>query len=406
MEIVTAKIDGLELSGFRGDYIFEKICQNGIYYENDILEKWLPALQDFGTILDIGANLGNHSLFWAKRRPNALIYSFEPFNDSFMCLRENVEVNGLSGRIIPVNMAVGKSEGYAQVSEFDPSNLGGTTFIMSSEPTEHQVISADSFVSQTNIENIAFVKIDTEGFEVLILSGMVEVLKKNKPIIWIEVSYESYRDVKAFMSKHNYRLLDYSGFNMLYTSYSDHNIIFDDSTEDRVFDEMLKYLDRTNFYYKAYITAKKWSEDKGVDLEKSHEQYKDVVAKLDKANEKYRESMETYNRLKGWYDDALAKLSDAQKQYTFTKTLNAEYAEELTVNITDSHHYILILQNLRNTLSRQQSQVNALKQENQEYRRKLSLITDSWYGKILVKCYRLIKKVCAHNPFQKKAGGA
>ena len=57
----VTELDGYHIHGFEGDYIFLGIKNTGQYYEKETLKKWTPLLRNVKTILDIGANLGNHT---------------------------------------------------------------------------------------------------------------------------------------------------------------------------------------------------------------------------------------------------------------------------------------------------------------------------------------------------------
>ena len=70
-----------------------------------------------------------------------------------------------------------------------------------------------------------------------------------------------------------------------------------------------------------------------------------------------------------------------------------ELAEELMVYVQNTHKDIELLDYLKRLISSQQTQIKVLKQENEQYRKKLSRITDSWYGKILVACYKKFRRL-------------
>lgn len=54
----------------------------------------LPAVLHPETILDIGANIGIASIFFALRYPSAKIYAFEPIPENFELLKRNIEGYG------------------------------------------------------------------------------------------------------------------------------------------------------------------------------------------------------------------------------------------------------------------------------------------------------------------------
>ena len=176
-EVCTAQVDDLIVEGMKGDYVFETIKRRNTFYEYSILEKWLPYMRHSKIILDIGANLGNHTLFWAKNTDYLAIYAFEPYQVSYERLRDNIANNHLSN-VFPLNYGVGERNGYSKVVNFSEDNYGATTLdTVIRDSGDVRIISIDAFVSEQGLENVDFVKIDTEGFEESVLSGMKQVIE-------------------------------------------------------------------------------------------------------------------------------------------------------------------------------------------------------------------------------------
>src|SRR5258706_8625512 len=65
------------------------------------------------SILDVGANIGAASLWFARRAPRATIVAVEPAAETAARLRENVARNGLADRIHVVQSALGGRRGAA-----------------------------------------------------------------------------------------------------------------------------------------------------------------------------------------------------------------------------------------------------------------------------------------------------
>ena len=86
----------ITIIGYEGDYILSTIENTGDFYESAILKKWTPLLGQPTNILDIGANIGNHTIYWATHLPVQQITALEPYPDNFDCLRKNIENNHLS----------------------------------------------------------------------------------------------------------------------------------------------------------------------------------------------------------------------------------------------------------------------------------------------------------------------
>jgi len=68
-------------------------------------------------------------------------------------------------------------------------------------------------------------------------------------------------------------------------------------------------------------------------------------------------------------------------------------ALELMACMKDTNKEIQDLQEIRCLFNNYQIQINYLKNENDEFRRKIGMITDTWVGKIAITCYRSIKRI-------------
>ena len=405
MEVTREKVGALFVNGYKGDYIFETICKNG-FYEFEPLQKWLPVVQHCRIILDIGANIGNHALYWATHLMDATIFAFEPFPDNAICLEQNIVDNQLEHRIFAVRKALGNKKQYAEVVSVDTTNLGATSFRSTSVETGIEITTVDIFVDENSIVDVDFIKIDTEGFELAVLAGMEDTLKRYSPIVWIEVSYDTYKEVNRILVAHQYSLVDAIGFNMLYVPASQ-EVSIDDFTADRFFDESLKYLERTNLYYQNYTKTKAQYDALYPKYQKANIQYSAINQKLNEANEKYRTATENHRLLQDrlrtqesaaqelshQLEEANVLLKEANVQIKDLEKINQAYADELVSYVKETEEQIAVLQEINRLYDNQQAQIIRLNQEIAEYRRKLSRITDTWYGKIALKCFRLLKKL-------------
>lgn len=187
----------------RDDLLQGIIAGHETYQEADLLfyirEKYIPRE---AVILDIGANIGNHTVFFAKECAAKKIYAFEPIEHMFRILERNVQLNHMERTVELYNCAVGNGEQrYASVSLRNPQNLGGTALKVD-ETGELPVVSIDSLQID---EPIAFVKIDVEGFEVSVLEGAEHTLKKHMPVIFVEAFPQNYDKVSRLLDSYGYR---------------------------------------------------------------------------------------------------------------------------------------------------------------------------------------------------------
>lgn len=153
-------------------------------------EKWIDDryllqryLREDMVVMDVGANIGYLTLFFCKKvGPRGAVFAFEPEPDNYRELALTVERNQIEW-CTTVNCACGQSDrevsmalglnGYIQ-----PDNAG---------PVHCHMVSLDSFVRQHEISRIDLVKIDVEGFEADVLGGMSEILRRQRPMLYVEV---------------------------------------------------------------------------------------------------------------------------------------------------------------------------------------------------------------------------
>lgn len=206
---------------FAFDAISIKILVKGQFEAEGLtlLEKEVfPLLQNRRVCLDIGANIGNHSLFFAKFFDQ--IFAFEPNLKAFKLLQINAN---LAPNIKSLN--IGASNQKQTLTAFeDPLNLGATTVekdvanrrIENSKTRETKSIllkmeRLDDVVPESVFGRIDFIKIDVEGHELAALKGAEKLLLSSFPVVAFEAQKETIVDGSSDVI--NYlRDLGYSNF--------------------------------------------------------------------------------------------------------------------------------------------------------------------------------------------------
>ena len=164
--------------------------------------------------LDIGANLGEYSLFMAKRLSAGKVIAFEPMEKMVSILNENIKLNKLSN-IQVCHFGLSNQNGVAQVHEVDDVHEGLGTFFLgdrkSKVATQVALKKLDDEVNSFQVNRIDFIKIDIEGSELYALKGGKETILKFKPHILIEINEPTYKaagysvaEVEAFFDEVNY----------------------------------------------------------------------------------------------------------------------------------------------------------------------------------------------------------
>jgi len=187
--IKTVSFGSLKIKLHIDDWIQQNIYFLG-EYEGAELKLLNQHLASNSTFIDIGANFGLYTLSASKKITNSgKIICFEPYPENYQALMNNISINNLS-KITAENKAVGDSQGklklYYQPNE---NNLGmvSASYIENSVVHEVEVISIDEYLKTQPLNKIDLIKIDVEGFEYQVLSGMKKALSTYSPKILIEI---------------------------------------------------------------------------------------------------------------------------------------------------------------------------------------------------------------------------
>jgi FkbM family methyltransferase len=143
------------------------------------------------TIVDIGANVGAASVFFALAYPDAQVYAFEPGSAPLSLLRQNAEPLrnitvfpfGLYSREHTLTLFQGKNDS-VESSIWQSSRTG-------EESEQIRLVCAPEFLAGHGINGIDILKIDTEGCEAPILRSLKQYLPAVK-VLYVE--YHSERD--------------------------------------------------------------------------------------------------------------------------------------------------------------------------------------------------------------------
>lgn len=198
---------------YQTDWVQSRIVKFADFYETNELEYLRKkVIKKGGCILDIGANIGNHTVFFAKLCHAKSIYAFEPMPDVFNILCRNVEINHVDSIVKLNNIALGSQCGKAKIKFLSPGNTG-VTQIEASDDGNMQLARLDDFT----FERIDFVKIDVEKYEYNLLLGAKQTLKEHSPIIYIEIWGEQYRKVNNLLNSYGYRkIMELAQCNYIY----------------------------------------------------------------------------------------------------------------------------------------------------------------------------------------------
>jgi len=175
----------IALSGPDGDWVIEAVIRSCDFYEIEMLDV-VATLDPRGWILDIGAQIGNHTTFFGSRTKCAGVISLEPNPHSFSWLEKNIEDNGFT-HVRAIQKAAGAEPGTAVLDIPQDSNSGMARIGESENGVPIEVTTIDDVVGDLDV---SLIKIDVEGFEVFALRGAAKTLARCQPHIFVEAQTE------------------------------------------------------------------------------------------------------------------------------------------------------------------------------------------------------------------------
>ena len=182
------------------DMIQHQTFVGKVYWDHGIMEMLKQYLPENPVVIDCGANIGSHTIYWAVEQNAKKVYAFEPLDHSFDILSVNVKLNNLSDRVELYNIGLSDEACKAGILCFSPNNIGGTNFRKDENGTT-KMLPLDSL----NIEEkVDLIKIDVENHEMFLLKGAEQTIAKNKPVILIETFWNK-EEIDEFLGKHGYK---------------------------------------------------------------------------------------------------------------------------------------------------------------------------------------------------------
>jgi FkbM family methyltransferase len=197
------------------DHIPNTIRRLGTFYELDLLDHVRQTVPRDGVFLDVGANIGNHTVFLASFVSENVV-SFEPHPEIYRTLCGVVEQNGLRN-VTCVNKALGRRADVMRLGlpEGSENNQGSYTLCHESgsatNAVEVSVVPLDDLLPtlpSIASKPIRAIKIDVEGAEEQVLGGAGKTIRTHRPHLFIEIQdAERQKIIAADLAKLGYKLV-------------------------------------------------------------------------------------------------------------------------------------------------------------------------------------------------------
>ena len=176
---VASDIGTYDIVLLADDHISNLIRNSGRPYESALVAIVRELTEPGATILDVGANLGNHTIYWAKA--GRRVIGFEPNPATANALRESVRINRLERWVTLHQVALGSVAAQGDLRLLLPANQGAIAV----EPAATGAISIVR-LDDMDVPNFSIMKIDVEGAEEAVLAGALDTITRVRPIVIAE----------------------------------------------------------------------------------------------------------------------------------------------------------------------------------------------------------------------------
>ncbi|MEO0745613.1 MAG: FkbM family methyltransferase [Pseudomonadota bacterium] len=181
--------------------IIQRVHLSGQFYETPELMALRNVFPRGGTLIDIGANIGNHTVFAALIWGAGRVIPIEPNPLAFGLLIQNVLVNRQDAVVDFSHLGVGLSDAAADgfAMQERKRNLGAAKML----PGEGDlsVVRGDVLLNGVRAD---LIKIDVEGMEMNVLAGLEGLLTTDRPMMLIEVDNHNASAFADWTTAHDY----------------------------------------------------------------------------------------------------------------------------------------------------------------------------------------------------------
>ncbi len=180
---------------------------------------WQHFLKGGRTFLDVGAHVGTWTLNIGHRFER--VFCFEPDPRGAEALKKNIKLSGLTNVEI-ITAAVGASDGTVQLSLY-PNPCTNTTLPIETgrghgagdtpiEVITVPLVALDTFIRERGINDVDFIKVDTEGAECMVIQGGLDMWRKQRPDFFVEMHGPFHRECRKLLDFEECDAIDMGGW--------------------------------------------------------------------------------------------------------------------------------------------------------------------------------------------------
>lgn len=187
----------------------------GMFYELASLDALRSLVQPGQTILDVGANIGNHTVYFAGEA-GCQVIPFECNPRMVENLRSTIHLNNLSSKVDLSQLGKAVSSFIGTIPfQFVRDDYSFVTTGAGDGLTPTPCLNLDSL----ELRDCALLKIDVDGGEMGVLEGARDVLARLRPVVAVEVMNFNTRRVLTLFDAYGYDILREDSRNDAYSDF-------------------------------------------------------------------------------------------------------------------------------------------------------------------------------------------
>lgn len=181
-----------------------------LMYETDILEEVLSTVSADDIFYDIGANVGVYTCFVGQQTDH--VVAFEPHTETAARLRDNISLNTVDADVYECAVADYSGTASLSIPQRSSQELGTGEFSLvhmddADDVGEIDVVVGDTLVAQQDLPRPTVAKIDVEGAELQVLSGLSETLRSCREVfIEIHLDHVTVEEIASWFTDAGFTL--------------------------------------------------------------------------------------------------------------------------------------------------------------------------------------------------------
>ena len=203
--------DGWMVYNKNDTYIGKSIKEYGEWSQGEI-DLCKNILSPSDRVIEVGSNIGSHTLALSKIVNRGIVYAFEPQNVVFQNLCANMSINSITNCLCFQTALSDKKEEELYFNNYNfntEQNFGAMSFLRnkkSNTTVKANVESLDNIFP--DLQSLKLIKADAEGMEINIIQGGIDLIKRTKPFLYLEneVYFKRSKDLIELLWSLGYRL--------------------------------------------------------------------------------------------------------------------------------------------------------------------------------------------------------